>query len=205
MQPVHRIPALTLAVLLHAILTGCHEATPPDATSLNTAPPTVTPPPNPNGMVNTPFIVPPLVDPPLIPAAAATLKPDEPVVGVSTGQTHTAWPLNALSNMQSHVVHDTPNTTPLAVTYCDRSDCVRVFSGQSGQPLQLQTAGFINGEMWLRVDGQMLPQSSPSIPLEDYQFTRTTWQEWATLHPDTTVFLGPAPAPDPAQSQPAPQ
>jgi hypothetical protein len=53
---------------------------------------------------------------------------NEPVIGISSGSQHTAWLLIALSNMQSHVIHDTRGPHPIAVTYCDRSDCVRVFS-----------------------------------------------------------------------------
>ncbi|MFM8476883.1 MAG: hypothetical protein ACKOEO_13990, partial [Planctomycetaceae bacterium] len=84
---------------------------------------------------------------------------------------------------------DTRGPRPLAVTFCDRSRCTRVLAGQSGTALQVQTAGFINGEMWLRVNGQMLPQSSTDIPLEDIESVVTTWQEWKASHPDTTVYL----------------
>lgn len=145
-------------------------------------------------MLNTPFLVPPLVNPPLLEASAADISPDEPVIGVSMGSNHTAWLAEALSNMQSHVIHDTRRSLPIAVTYCDRTDCVRVFCGEAGESLQLQTAGFINGEMWLRVNGQMLPQSSGEIAIKDYEFTRTNWGTWSKLHPDTCVYIGLPPA-----------
>jgi hypothetical protein len=54
----------------------------------------------------------------------------------------------------------------------------------------VQTAGFINGEMWLRVDGRMLPQSSQEIPLTDQTSTFTSWKEWKAAHPSTSVYTG---------------
>ena len=184
------------AFLLPLVLSGCNESTEPNPpaspgpnTAANISPRgTAAPVPAAAGMMNTPFLVPPLVNPPLLNASVAAIGPDAPVIGISSNSQHTAWSLKALSNMQSHVIHDTRGPQTIAVTYCDRSDCVRVFAGEAGESLQLQTAGFINGEMWLRVNGQILPQSSQDIAVKDYEFTRTTWGEWSSQHPDTSVY-----------------
>ena len=195
---------VSLTILLPITLSGCGQSNQPNPSASpepnstsniqlpGPAAPSTVPPPA--GMLNTPFLVPPLVNPPLLDASAAEIDPDEPVIGISSGSQHTAWLLKALSNMQSHVIHDTRGPQPIAVTYCDRSDCVRVFSGEPGESLQLQTAGFINGEMCLRVNGQILPHSSQDIALKDYEFTRTTWGEWSKQHPDTSAYNGLPPA-----------
>lgn len=141
------------------------------------------------GMMSTPFIVPPVTDPPMSAAADVNLRPEVQVIGVSIAGISRAWLISAMSDMQSHVVIDTRGPQPIAVTFCDRSRCTRVLAGQPGAALQVQTAGFINGEMWLRVNGQMLPQSSTDVPLEDIEAVVTTWQEWNASHPDTTVYL----------------
>jgi hypothetical protein len=111
-------------------------------------------------MMNTPFIVPPVIDPPMLPAVDAQVGPDEMVIGISSDGESRAWLVSALSDMQSHVVVDTRGPQPIAVTFCDRTRCSRVLAGQPGTSLRVQTAGFMNGEMWLQIDGQMLPQSS---------------------------------------------
>lgn len=167
-----------------AVGTSAGSAPTPESLTASMAPAAPAP-----GMMNTPFIVPPVTDPPMSAAADVTLSPDEQVIGVSVAGMSRAWRISAMSDMQSHVVIDTRGPQPLAVTFCDRSRCARVLAGQSGTALQVQTAGFINGEMWLRVNGQMLPQSSTDIPLEDIEAMVTTWQEWKASHPDTTVYL----------------
>jgi hypothetical protein len=141
-------------------------------------------------MMNTPFIVPPVIDPPMLPAADAAVGPDEMVIGISCDGESRAWLVSALSDMQSHVVVDTRGPQPIAVTFCDRTRCSRVLAGQPGSSLRVQTAGFMNGEMWLQIDGQMLPQSSAKMPLRDVESVMTTWQEWKTAHPETTLFPG---------------
>jgi len=195
--------AVPLQVLVSSIVAGCLLASigcgetesPAVGASAGSAPSpeslaaSMTPAAPAPGMMNTPFIVPPVTDPPMVAAADVDLPAEEQVIGVSIGGISRAWLISAMSDMQSHVVIDTRGPRPLAVTFCDRSRCTRVLAGQSGTALQVQTAGFINGEMWLRVNGQMLPQSSTDIPLEDIESVVTTWQEWKASHPDTTVYL----------------
>jgi hypothetical protein len=169
---------------------GSTETVSPSQLSESAAPANVTAAPPGAGMLNTPFIVPAVTDPPMLTAETATLGPDEMVIGVIDGDISRAWCVTALSSVQSHVVIDTRGPQPLAVTWCDRSRCARVLAGQPGSDLQVQTAGFINGEMWLRVEGRMLPQSSQEMPLSDQTSTLTSWREWKAAHPDTSVYAG---------------
>lgn len=190
---------LTPAVLCVCLLMcpGCSETEVPSVgvSGESGAPPvalapSVAPPSPATGMMNTPFIVPPVIDPPMLPAVDAQVGPDEMVIGISSDGESRAWLVSALSDMQSHVVVDTRGPQPIAVTFCDRTRCSRVLAGQPGTSLRVQTAGFMNGEMWLQIDGQMLPQSSAKIPLRDLESVMTTWQEWKTAHPETTLFPG---------------
>lgn len=195
--------AVPLRVLVSSVVAGCLLAisgcgrteAPAVAPSAGSAPSpeslaaAMTPAAPAPGMMNTPFIVPPVTDPPMSAAADVDLRAEEQVIGVSVAGMSRAWLISAMSDMQSHVVIDNRGPQPIAVTFCDRSRCARVLAGQSGAALQVQTAGFINGEMWLRVNGQMLPQSSTDVPLEDIEAVVTTWQEWKTSHPDTTIYL----------------
>jgi len=196
--------AAVLAMLMTSVIAGslllasggCGKTEAPAASPSTNSPPSpeslaasMTPAAVAPGLMNTPFIVPPVTDPPMSPAADVDLRAEEQVIGVSVAGISRAWLISAMSDMQSHVVIDTRGPQPIAVTFCDRSRCTRVLSGKARAALQVQTAGFINGEMWLRVNGRMLPQSSTDIPLEDMEALVTTWQAWKTLHPDTMVFL----------------
>ncbi len=165
----------------------------------DTADPTMLPPPphpklpdpdSVDAMMNTPFIVPPVLDPVVYLAKEVDIPPNEQVVGVVIGETVRAYLISALKHMQSHVVNENRGDFPVCVTYCDRTDCVRVMGTDKGQTLTVQTGGFQNGEMLLRLDDTMYPQNSAEVPLRDVEYTRTTWGEWLEAHPSTTVYLG---------------
>ncbi|MFM7058458.1 MAG: hypothetical protein ACKO2P_16215 [Planctomycetota bacterium] len=190
---------LRSAVLSACLLSGagCGESRTPSAGAsagpalpAGIASPSVMPPSPAAGMMNTPFVVPPVTDPPMLAATEAGVGADEMVIGVSSEGISRAWLVSALSEMHSHVVIDTRGPQPIAVTFCDRSRCARVLAGEPGRSLRVQTAGFISGEMWLQVDGRMLPQSSPEIRLKDIERELMTWQEWKKVHPETTLFRG---------------
>src|SRR5262245_54789227 len=90
----------------------------------------------------TPFIMPGVIRPPVQPAAAAQLPDDAPVVGVLAGDTPRAYLVSALSKMTQHVINDVLADTPVTVTYCDRTDCVRVYTADTpGAPLAIDLGG----------------------------------------------------------------
>src|SRR5215472_8987706 len=51
-----------------------------------------------------------------------------PVIGVSIGNQHRAYALQAVFQQDSHVINDWLGAAPVSVTYCDLCDCVRVFT-----------------------------------------------------------------------------
>ena len=117
-----------------------------------------------------------------------------PVIGVSVGNEYRAYLLGAMDSPESHVINDLIENIPVTVTYCDRTDCVRLFTkSNQSDSLDVSIYGFIDGQMAIEVDGQTFTQGSPDVPLEDLTFTRTTWGEWKLDHPETNVYIGDVP------------
>ena len=147
--------------------------------------------PAPGSAYDTPFITPGIRQPSTVPVAEATLADDARVIGVTAGGRHRAYSVQVMSGMTSHVVNDLVDDVPVSVSYCDQTDCTRVFAGRPGSsPLELSTGGWVRGEMALRYGDQQYSQTATDIPLQDHPFVVTTWKEWREQHPDTDVFVG---------------
>ncbi len=157
--------------------------------------------------LSTPFILPGVEQPPTYPAATAAVPDDAEVIGVSAGGRHRAYLVPALSRATSHVVNDVLGEAPVTVTFCDRSQCARIFTdpGRSS-PLKIDLGGIWEERLLLklgnvfyfqdsggRTDGRAGPFPYPSHP-----FVQTSWKEWKEAHPETDVFVGvPAGEPEP--------
>jgi Protein of unknown function (DUF3179) len=135
------------------------------------------------------------------PAAAASLPDDQEVVGVVVGDKARAYSLAGMSLPDRHLVNDLINDAPVTVTYCDKVDCLRVFTDDSrGQPLEVTQVGRYSDGLLLSYKGQMYAQATgkraweaegPDLPLADQPFERMTWKAWRDRHPDTEVYTGP--------------
>ncbi len=148
-----------------------------------------------------PFMVPGLQDPRTLPANASRLADTEPVIGVVVNGKPRAYSVQAMSYPPWHVVNDVIVGVPVSVTFCDQSDCTRVFtSGGSAKPLDVDVAGLYGHEMIVKVDGFLYFQesgkafnqgaSAGSLPYADFPWEPTTWKAWRQRHPDTDVFVG---------------
>jgi hypothetical protein len=147
----------------------------------------------------TPWIVHGLDRPPAVAAAEADLEPDDEVIGVLAGGKSRAYLVTALRSSMHHVVNDVLGSTPVSVTYCDRTECVRVFTGPAdGRPLPMSQAGW-NGEalmlrygtrFYMQPTGQAAIPDAEPIPCPTLPTERTTWKAWRAAHPDTDVFVG---------------
>lgn len=163
------------------LVSGCQKPVPPPAPPVRAT----------NPMDNTPFIMPGVRSPQFFAAAEVQLPDDLVVIGVQVGEQPRAYLQKAMSQLDSHVVNGECAGVPVSVTYCDRTDCVRVFTRQGGASLiDLQTGGFSDDEMLVRLDGVMYPQSSPDLPLQELKHVQTTWGQWLLQHPATTIYLG---------------
>lgn len=134
-----------------------------------------------------------LVRPPSAPAATVTLKDTDAVIGVVVDGRPRAYVVNALSNPRTHVVDDVVAGHPVTVTYCDRKDCTRVFTGDGDGPLDVNVGGYddglllrINGRRYRQDSGEAMEPGEP-LPFPQMGFVRTTWKEWRDAHPDTDV------------------
>jgi hypothetical protein len=143
----------------------------------------------------------PIVRPPSLPAHEANLRPDEKVIGVEVGGKARAYRFAAFERMSGHLVNDLVGGVPVSIAYCDMTECLRVYSEPQGsEPLDLNVAGVLNGEMIMRHGGRMYfhrsgkevepGNGSPPLPYALITPTVTTWKEWIASHPDTRVYVG---------------
>lgn len=157
------------------LISGCEEK-----------PKTITPPPKFSRTMTTPFLAPPIANPDFVTRSECDLPDHESVIGILLKEGPRAYPLKALAGMQSHVVYGQNDQESYAVTYCDRTDCSRVFR-QEGK-FQISTGGLLNGELSLVVNGKMYQQNDPSIPLNEHPHTVTTLGEWMEKQPESLVY-----------------
>jgi hypothetical protein len=154
--------------------------------------------------------VPGIRQPSALPAGSAHLRDNTEVIGVSASGRHRAYVIDALVRRERHVVNDQLGGAPVTVTYCDRTNCARVFTEpRGGGPLEVAGGGWIGryeeGCMLLRIGpdryrqdtGLPLAKGAPPFPYARAEFVRTTWKQWREAHPDTDVYVGEPPsAPD---------
>ncbi len=168
--------------LLGLLLVGCDAPPSPP-------PPRTIAPSNPMG--STPFILPGITDIELLAVDATNIPDETPVVGVVVENEARAYLTDGMTRMDSHIVNDRIGQRSVSVTYCDRTDCVRVLTDETATaPLALELGGFSDAQMLLRWKENMYPQSSEQIPLQAQEFQRVTWGVWKQEHPETVVYLG---------------
>ena len=142
--------------------------------------------------------------PPVISAADAKLDPTDEVVGVVLGGQARAYRLGVLRDRDHHVINDVVRGVPVSVTFCDLTDCVRVYTDAKNHPdtpLDVAAAGLIDGELVLKIEGvlylqktgkPMMPEAGPpELPYASLAPERMSWAEWSRRHPDTEVFVDP--------------
>jgi hypothetical protein len=109
---------------------------------------------------------------------------------------------------EARIANDLLGAVPVTVTYCDVSDCVRVFSGPGqGRRLRVALGGWdrrrpksmllrIGSDMYWQDTGQPLEdETTAAFPYRTLDFVRTTWREWREAHPDTDAYIGVIPFP----------
>ena len=85
------------------IVAGCDE---PQQQQTPSPAKTPMPPDISGGMMSTPFLVPPLVNPEILTATEAEIAPEEQVIGVLYEGVPRAFQLSALKDMRYHVVNE---------------------------------------------------------------------------------------------------
>jgi hypothetical protein len=119
----------------------------------------------------------------------SSLDDQDEVITLIIGDQHYAFPKRWMTGMSEHVVSEVYEDLPITVTYCNESECVRVFQGQVGEEkLDIMQAGLAAGHMAILVDGQSFLQEAEDIPYSEYPFELMLWGEWKTNHPDGLVL-----------------
>ena len=154
--------------------------------------------------------IPALDRPATVPAErAAYLQDGERVFGVSLKGEQRAYPLRILS--WHEMLNDVVGGEPVTLSYCTLCGSGVLFStrrqtgGQTGEPFTFGTSGLLyrsnklmvdrqTGTLWSNLTGEpvigrLLGQSARAPePLPVLPLTVTTWKEWRTRHPRTTVL-----------------
>ncbi|MDE0818151.1 MAG: DUF3179 domain-containing (seleno)protein [Pirellulaceae bacterium] len=119
----------------------------------------------------------------------SNLDDQDEVITLNVGEQHYAFPKRWMNGMSEHVVSEIYDNLPVAVTYCNESECVRVFQGQvGGEKLDIMQAGLAAGHMAILIDGQSFLQEAEDIPYSEYPFELMLWGQWKTDHPDGLVL-----------------
>lgn len=146
--------------------------------------------------------IPALDRPAAVPAGAARLAEGEAVFGVSLGGEQRAYPLRMMD--WHEMLNDEVGGQPITLSYCTLCGSGVLFSTRTpaGKAYTFGTSGLLYRSNKLMVDRQTLslwsnltgepvvgrlaasPVRLPILPL-----TRTTWKEWRTRHPATTVIV----------------
>ena len=144
---------------------------------------------------------PPLEDPDVITVEEADyLLTDDRVFGVSIDGEHRAYPLR-ITNVHE-IVNDELAGRPIVLAQCVLCGSGVVYSSEVGAgKTRFGTSGLIyksnpvmydveNKTLWHHFTGQPVAGSAadPGNDLEPIPSVVTTWKEWSTLHPDTTVL-----------------
>jgi hypothetical protein len=137
-------------------------------------------------------------DPVFVPASKAVFAQDgDLVVGVTRGKTAKAY--LALDLTQHGSVDDSMPDGPIEVTWCSTCGTGAVFRAElNGRPLHFEYDSMVNanevhrdvetGSRWQQSTGKAISGPLKGNILTMYPFILTTWKEWRTRYPNTTVL-----------------
>lgn len=149
-------------------------------------------------LYSTPMVSYGVEKPQLVPADQTTLRDSQEVIGVIVQGIPRAYPLDEMSGTREHVVNDhvvdaAGDPRAFTVTYCDLTECIRVFEPIATGPsesLEMGTVGLLDGGLELSLGDQSFKQLDNVEQLRDVPHQRMTWERWKAEHPDTLVYVG---------------
>jgi len=112
------------------------------------------------------------------------------VLGVLVDGQPRAYLADGMARPEWHLAHDALGGRDVTVSYCNWTQCARVFDRQETDPAAIRMGGFRLGQMQVVVDEVAYDQNSESVPLRDVPVVQMAWDEWQALHPSTDIFLG---------------
>jgi hypothetical protein len=114
------------------------------------------------------------------------------VIGVMVGDQPRAYVLRSLTGkVEKSLLHDRSGSNPVAVTFCDRTQTVRVFGGSDQRFPDVQIGGWrADQTMELLIDGVGYSHHSKSLPIPELSAETTSWGAWKEAHPDSRIYTG---------------
>ncbi len=156
----------------------------------------------------TPFLMPGVNHPEIRDLVDVRFAAGCPVVGVTVGDSHRAYPLRTLLGSQtfegemSGIVNDRVGGKLITVTNDGNVELTRVVCLPEGSTKKTIELGLMGrgegGGMMLTVDNETyFRQDAEEFPgLPDYPFETTTLKKWQEKHPGTDVYVGEYVTPD---------
>ena len=145
-------------------------------------------------------VIPPLDNPPALPAKSAILPDETQVLGiVLDGQAH-AWPMGIL--IPHHIINESIHSRPVTAAYCPACRSGYIFDpvvdGQrlTFEPVSVHRRNMImrdreTGTIWQHETGEALMGKYRGKTLEILGGELSNWKAWRTEHPETTLCARP--------------
>jgi len=200
-SPVHE-PSAARSVLLEAVEQSDIEDTPSALQLALDDPDLPSPLVDPARVVSggpPPDGIPPVDEPRFLPAKDVPwLTDDEPVISLSLGGEHRAYPVQIL--MWHEIVNDTVARRPVAVTYCPLCNSALAFDRRLGdRVLSLGTSGRLylsdlvmydrqTESLWSQIEGRAIAGVLTGERLERIPVQTVSWTQWRDAHPDGWVL-----------------
>jgi hypothetical protein len=138
----------------------------------------------------------------VVPAAEASLRDDDLVIGVVVGGEARAYPVNLMWEPQNEALNDALGGEPVAVTWCPIAHSAVVYDRSlDGRTLDLGAVGLDKGVFilydpqtrtrWSQVSGRATRGPQEGRVLRKKPSTVTTWGRWRRLYPATSVYADP--------------
>jgi hypothetical protein len=143
--------------------------------------------------------IPAIFEPRLIAAVSASyLKPDDRVIGIDLDGVPRAYPISILN--WHEIVNDKINQHSFAVTYCPLCGTgVAFYSKLRGKEAEFGVSGLLYNSdvllydretesLWSQILGEAISGKLVGEKLKAIPISHTTWRDWLSQHPDTTVL-----------------
>ena len=129
---------------------------------------------------------------------AKFLRPDDRVLGVTLNNVQRAYPIRILNYHE--IVNDRFGHRPIVITYCPLCGSGMAFDATiEGRHLIFGVSGLLynsdvllydrqTGSLWSQIMSTAVTGTMKGTQLQSIPIAHTTWRDWKTRHPDTTVL-----------------
>lgn len=144
----------------------------------------------------------PITDAPVIPAreVESQVTDGELVLGVLLNGEARAYPINMLTGPEREIINDTLGGQPIAATWCHLCNNAVVYGRTvDGRVLTFAVSGMLwrrnlvmydeeTQSLWAHLNGKAMQGKLIGTELDVLPGALTTWGDWSSRHPETTVL-----------------